>query len=139
MSLEDIGLAAWLNLQVALFNAIFGNRDDHSRNFSFLMNSKGQWGFAPAYDLTYTSNGYHQMLLGSHSLHRATFQNLKDAFEPYHISESFLRENIQKMIEIKHTKLVKECLNYGIPSTFANNILEETKMVDESFTQGRHI
>ena len=103
------------------------------------MNSKGQWGFAPAYDLTYTSNGYHQMLLGSNSLNRATFQNLKDIFEPYNIRESFLKENIEKMIEIKHTKLVKECLNYGIPSTFSNHILEETTIVDELFTKGSHI
>lgn len=125
--------------KLIIFNAIFGNRDDHSRNFSFLMNSKGQWGFAPAYDLTYTSNGYHQMLLGSNSLNRATFQNLKDIFEPYNIRESFLKENIEKMIEIKHTKLVKECLNYGIPSIFSNHILEETTIVDELFTKGSHI
>jgi len=125
--------------KLILFNAIFGNRDDHSQNFSFLMNSKGKWGFAPAYDLTYTSNGYHQMLLGSTSLNRTSFQNLKDAFKAYHISESFLRENIQNMIEIKHTELVKECVNYGIPDTFANQILEETKILDEKFTEGSQI
>ncbi len=79
------------------------------------------------------------MLLGSNSLNRATFQNLKDIFEPYNIRESFLKENIEKMIEIKHTKLVKECLNYGIPSTFSNHILEETTIVDELFTKGSHI
>jgi len=126
-------------VKLILFNAIFGNRDDHSRNFSFLMNSEGKWGFSPAYDLTYTSNGYHQMLLGNYSLNRATFENLKDTFAPYNISKSFLRENIQKMIEIKHTKLVKECAHYGIPGTFANQILEETRIVDESFTKGSHI
>ena len=126
-------------VKLIVFNAIFGNRDDHSQNFSFLMNSEGKWGFAPAYDLTYTSNGYHQMLLGNHSLNRATFQHLKDAFSPYNISESFLRDNIQKMIEVKHTKLVKECIKYGIPDTFANQILEETKIVDENFTKGSDI
>ena len=123
-------------VKIILFNAIFGNRDDHSRNFSFLMNSEGKWAFAPAYDLTYTSNGYHQMLLGNYSLNRATFGQLKDAFKPYNISESFLKENIQMMIEIKHTKLVKECINYGIPEEFANQILNETNIVDELFSKG---
>lgn len=123
-------------VKIILFNAIFGNRDDHSRNFSFLMNSEGKWAFAPAYDLTYTSNGYHQMLLGNYSLNRATFGQLKDAFKPYNISESFLKENIQMMIEIKHTKLVKECINYGIPEAFANQILNETNIVDELFSKG---
>ena len=123
-------------VKVILFNAIFGNRDDHSKNFSFLMNSAGIWAFAPAYDLTYTSNGYHQMLLGSKVLNRATFDDLKNAFKPYNIDELFLKENIQKMCELKQSSLVKECVNIGIPREFANTILEDTKIVDESFTKG---
>ena len=122
--------------KIILFNAIFGNRDDHSKNFSFLMNSEELWAFAPAYDLTYTSNGYHQMLLGSKVLNRATFEDLKNAFKPYNISESFLKENVEKMIEIKNAKLVNECVNLDIPKEFAIQILEETKTVDENFTKG---
>jgi serine/threonine-protein kinase HipA len=126
-------------VKLILFNTIFGNRDDHSRNFSFLMNSKGKWGFAPAYDLTYTSNGYHQMLLGNHSLNRVTFEQMKDTFNPYNISEAFLKESIQEMIEIKHSKLREEAINYGVPHKFANEILEETKIVDEQLTKGDYI
>lgn len=123
-------------VKIILFNAIFGNKDDHSKNFSFLMNSDGQWAFAPAYDITYTSNGYHQMLLGAKVLNRATFEDLKNAFKPYNIEESFLKENIQKMIDIKHSKLLNECANLGIPKEFATHIIEDTKIVDDSFTQG---
>lgn len=122
--------------KIILFNAIFGNRDDHSKNFSFLMNSAGIWAFAPAYDLTYTSNGYHQMLLGTKVLGRATFLDLKNAFKPYNIDESFLKENIQKMCELKNSKLVDECVHLGIPREFAFAILEDTKIVDENFTKG---
>jgi serine/threonine-protein kinase HipA len=42
--------------RVAVFNAIFHNRDDHAKNFTFLMNREGKWHFSPAYDLTW-SNG----------------------------------------------------------------------------------
>ena len=126
-------------VKVILFNAIFGNRDDHSKNFSFLMNSEGKWAFAPAYDLTYTSNGYHQMLLGSHTLNRATFKQLKDSFNPYNISELFLKENIEMMINIKHGRLVDECVNLGIPKRFAKQILEETKTVDALFSKGSNV
>ena len=122
--------------KVILFNAIFGNKDDHSKNFSFLMNSDGKWAFAPSYDLTYTSNGYHQMLLGSKVLNRATFEDLKNTFKPYNIDESFLEETIQKMIEIKNTKLVNECINLGIPKEFALQVLESTQTVDDSFAKG---
>jgi serine/threonine-protein kinase HipA len=100
------------------------------------MNSEGCWAFAPAYDLTYTSNGYHQMLLGSKVLSRATFEDLKNAFKPYNIDKSFLKENIEKMIEIKNTKLVNECVNLNIPKEFAIQILDVTKTVDENFSIG---
>ncbi|MBU0489046.1 MAG: type II toxin-antitoxin system HipA family toxin [Bacteroidetes bacterium] len=42
--------------RIAAFNVFAHNRDDHSKNFSFLMNNVGEWRFAPAYDLTF-SNG----------------------------------------------------------------------------------
>ena len=33
-----------------VFNVKSGNKDDHSKNFSFLLNEKNQWLLAPAYD-----------------------------------------------------------------------------------------
>jgi serine/threonine-protein kinase HipA len=122
--------------KVILFNAIFGNRDDHSKNFSFLMNRAGIWSFTPVYDLTYTSNGYHQMLLGNKVLNRSSFEDLKNAFKPYNIDETFLKENIQIMCELKNSSLVNECVSLGIPKEFATHILEDTKIVDENFTKG---
>jgi hypothetical protein len=44
--------------RLAAFNVYAYNRDDHSKNFSFLMNAKGEWRFAPAYDLTFSYSGY---------------------------------------------------------------------------------
>ena len=41
--------------RIAIFNVLAHNRDDHSKNFSFLMNEKGEWKLAPAYDLTFSS------------------------------------------------------------------------------------
>jgi serine/threonine-protein kinase HipA len=44
------------------FNEFAHNRDDHSKNFSFLYDEKkGKWIMSPAYDLTYSSsvNGEH--------------------------------------------------------------------------------
>lgn len=37
-----------------VFNVIAHNVDDHAKNFSFLMDGKGQWRLAPAYDLTFS-------------------------------------------------------------------------------------
>lgn len=46
-----------------LFNVIFNNRDDHPKNFAYLMAANGQWSLAPAFDVTYNDGpgGYHQM------------------------------------------------------------------------------
>ena len=44
-----------------VFNVLSHNRDDHSKNFAFLMDAEGVWSLAPAYDLTFSSSsqGYH--------------------------------------------------------------------------------
>lgn len=41
--------------RMAVFNSLSHNRDDHAKNFSFLMDSNGKWRLAPAYDLTFSS------------------------------------------------------------------------------------
>ena len=40
--------------RLAVFNVLAHNRDDHSKNFSFLMSADGQWRLAPAYDLLFS-------------------------------------------------------------------------------------
>jgi len=52
-----------------VFNVVARNQDDHTKNFSFLMNKNGIWRFAPAYDMTFACNpsgiytAQHQMSL----------------------------------------------------------------------------
>jgi serine/threonine-protein kinase HipA len=38
-----------------VFNVLSHNRDDHSKNFSFLMDPNGIWQVSPSYDLTFSS------------------------------------------------------------------------------------
>ena len=56
-----------------VFNVCMHNRDDHTKNFSYLMNSRGEWMLSPAYDLTFNSglNGHHQMDIEGESLYPA--------------------------------------------------------------------
>ena len=39
-------------VRLMVFNVRSGNKDDHSKNFSFLLDKNNQWRMAPAYDLT---------------------------------------------------------------------------------------
>lgn len=49
----------------AVFNVLSHNRDDHSKNFSFLMDETGNWTVSPAYDLTFSSgpSGEHSTMI----------------------------------------------------------------------------
>ncbi|PSJ44603.1 type II toxin-antitoxin system HipA family toxin [Zobellella taiwanensis] len=52
-----------LAFERAVFNIAFNNRDDHPKNFAYLMSQNGRWRLAPAYDVTFCEGpgGYHQM------------------------------------------------------------------------------
>ncbi|MBO6078766.1 MAG: type II toxin-antitoxin system HipA family toxin [Bacteroidaceae bacterium] len=39
-----------------VFNVVFRNQDDHTKNISFLMDSNGIWRLSPAYDMGYSYN-----------------------------------------------------------------------------------
>jgi serine/threonine-protein kinase HipA len=58
-------------LRLAAFNVFANNRDDHSKNFSFLMDATGKWRLAPAYDLTfsYSGHGMHSTMIAGESAH----------------------------------------------------------------------
>ena len=46
-----------------VFNILANNRDDHVKNFGFLMDHEGKWSLSPAYDLVYSHGpgGEHSM------------------------------------------------------------------------------
>lgn len=53
----------------AVFNVLAHNRDDHTRNLSFLMDATGTWALAPAYDLIFNTgmNGHHMTAVNGES------------------------------------------------------------------------
>ncbi|GAB5472400.1 MAG: type II toxin-antitoxin system HipA family toxin [Maribacter sp.] len=46
-----------------VFNVAVSNRDDHTKNFSFLMDRKGVWSLSPAYDLTFPFDPYQSFVI----------------------------------------------------------------------------
>jgi len=50
--------------RLACFNLFSHNRDDHAKNFSYIMDEKGVWSFSPVYDITFSSGpgGEHSMM-----------------------------------------------------------------------------
>lgn len=66
-------------LRLAAFNIFANNRDDHSKNFSFLMDATGKWRLAPAYDLTfsYSGHGMHSTMVAGESAHPTRLHLMK--------------------------------------------------------------
>ena len=65
-----------------VFNVLSHNRDDHVKNFSFLMEQDGTWNLSPAYDLVHLEGpgGEHSMAVGGEGRHpgRADFLRVAD-------------------------------------------------------------
>lgn len=76
-----------------MVNMIANNKDDHSKNFSFLMNENGTWNLAPASDLTYalSSHGCQSTTVDgkSKSITYKDFQNLAKLFSVKHIDHIY--------------------------------------------------
>ncbi|MYN01065.1 type II toxin-antitoxin system HipA family toxin [Pseudoduganella sp. DS3] len=53
----------WKAFERTVFNVLFNNRDDHTKNFSYRLNKARQWELAPCYDLTFNigPGGEHYM------------------------------------------------------------------------------
>lgn len=61
----------------AVFNILSRNQDDHTKNIAFLMDRRGTWHLAPAYDLIYAYNPSGAWT----SRHQMTLNGKRDHFE----------------------------------------------------------
>jgi serine/threonine-protein kinase HipA len=66
-----------------VFNVLAHNRDDHVKNFSYLMDRSGAWALAPAYDLVFSDGpgGQHTMAVSGEAVRPTTQDMLRVAEE----------------------------------------------------------
>ncbi|MEI7977790.1 MAG: type II toxin-antitoxin system HipA family toxin [Bacteroidota bacterium] len=87
-------------LRLAAFNIFAHNRDDHSKNISFLMDENGNWKIAPAYDLTFSSSshGMHSTMVSGESAN-PTKQHLLELANYFKIKNaSNIIDQVQEVI-----------------------------------------
>ena len=84
-----------------VFNVIFHNRDDHTKNFAYVMNASMQWELAPCYDLTYNvgAGGEHQMTISGEGRHPGLEHLLKLA-TAVDLPETWARQTIERITTI---------------------------------------
>lgn len=97
-----------------VFNVMSRNHDDHSKNFSFLMDRQGKWKLSPAYDLcySYTPGGKwtnrHQLSLNGKQ-DNFTMEDLQKVGENMGIREhKQIIEKVQETVSHWH-ETAKDC------------------------------
>lgn len=102
----------------AVFNVLAHNRDDHSKNFAFLMNKIGEWSLAPAYDLTFSSSsqGYHSTSCAKNYVNPGK----KELME---LAEVFSIKNAEEIID-KIKNIVSAWGNYAEEADVSKNSIK---------------
>jgi serine/threonine-protein kinase HipA len=79
-----------------VFNIMAENRDDHTKNISFLMDKTGKWRLSPAYDVTYAFDPANKWI-GTHQL---SVNGKRTEIKKADILEVAAKMNIKKPVEI---------------------------------------
>ena len=113
---------------LAVFNVLAHNRDDHAKNFSYLMDQDGHWTLSPAYDLTFSSgpNKEQSTLVMGEGRTPSKEHLLKLAIEA-----RIEKDRATKIIDATRSSLAKWpnlAKQYGVDDT---NI----KLIEDRFTQ----
>ena len=81
-----------------VFNVLAHNRDDHSKNFSYLMDKSGEWKLAPAYDLTCSGgiNGEHTTAIAGEG-RKPSEEHMLRAGETVGLKSTHMRKIIERV------------------------------------------
>ncbi len=103
-----------------VFNVLAHNRDDHVKNFSFLMDPSGEWNLSPAYDLIFSDgpNGEHSMMVGREG-RNPTYSNFMEVADRENIDEGTCKTIVEE---------VRESLSEWV--TFATKYKVEKQRID---------
>lgn len=86
--------------RLAVFNVLSHNRDDHGKNFSYLMGKTGEWKLSPAYDLTFSSGPRgHQSTMVMREGQSPSVKNLIQLGKAAALKKATVREIIEQTKE----------------------------------------
>jgi len=117
--------------RIMIFNIMGRNVDDHTKNFGFNMDEKGEWNLSPAYDLTFSYNeNFSRTTPHFLSINGKNENvNLKDIL---HVASEYSIKNPKKIInEISQSfqSWEKLALKLKISKKTTNHIAEKIKMI----------
>jgi serine/threonine-protein kinase HipA len=120
-------------VRLMVFNVIFRNQDDHTKNIEFLMNQQGIWRLAPAFDLTFSYNpdgqwtSKHQMSING----KRDNYELKDLIEAGKVSglsATKVKKIVESIMGIK-PQWINAAANAGVDDKIAIEIASVFRMI----------
>jgi len=112
-----------------IFNFLYVNQDDHSRNFSFMCDDNFQWKATPAYDITFAKGKKqtieHQLTLYGKPLSKIGIDEIVRLGSKYEIDTKFMAETIEQMIELRESKLDTYLKEYDISAEKRKQLMDE--------------
>jgi len=129
VKLGALGSLKQLFLQM-LFNYMFVNQDDHSRNFSFMCDSDFKYKATPAYDLTFAKGEKqtveHQLSLYGKALSLIDIDDITTLATEFSIDLEFVATSLQTMKNMRENKLPQLLKSYGVVPSKQKQIIEHT-------------
>jgi len=130
VKLGALGSLKQLFLQM-LFNYMFVNQDDHSRNFSFMCDSDFKYKATPAYDLTFAKGEKqtveHQLSLYGKALSKIDIDDITALATEFSIDLEFVAASLEKMKNLRDNELVKLLKDYEVKPSKQKQILEHVR------------
>lgn len=112
-----------------LFNYMFVNQDDHSRNFSFMCDSDFRWRATPAYDLTFAKGEKqtveHQLSLYAKALSQIDIDDITTLATEFSIDLEFVASALEIMQQLRDDELPALLKEYGVSELKRKQILLE--------------
>jgi serine/threonine-protein kinase HipA len=108
-----------------VFNVLAHNCDDHTKNFSFMMDREGNWSLSPAFDLCYSYDNSNEWVNG-HNMRinnkRAdiTYNDLMIVGEKFNIKK---RASTFKKIQL----VVDKFVDYASANRVAQKLIDEVE------------
>lgn len=118
-------------LRLAIFNILSHNKDDHSKNFSFLADSEGKITLSPAYDLTfsYGINTYRSTAVAGEQ-RSPTLKHIKT------LADHFGVKNVNTIVEEVHEAIKlwpTFASNQGVTDRSIEEIAQNLKDIEKQF------
>ena len=117
-----------------LFNYMFANQDDHSRNFSFMCDESFRWRATPAYDITFAKGekqtAEHQLSLYGKPLSGIGIEDITMLATEFGIELEFVADTLEMMSRLQSAELPKLMKEYEISDKKQKQVLQEVAKRD---------